>query len=62
VLVVAGAIIAVISIRGHGSSSVSAPVPQGVRPESKPTGPLACQSGQVQVSSLGGDIGAGNVA
>jgi hypothetical protein len=61
VLVVVGVLIALLSLKGHGSSPTHPSTAPTVRPDPVPTGTSVCQPGQIQVSSLGGGAGADNV-
>jgi hypothetical protein len=61
VLVGIGILIAVLTLKSHGTTSPHSSTASVVRPDPLPTGTTVCQTGQLQVSSLGGGAGAGNV-
>lgn len=61
VLVIAGVLIAVLSINGKGSSPVHSTTLRSVSPKPLASNTPVCRSGQIQVSSLGGGAGTGNV-
>jgi hypothetical protein len=61
VLVGIGILVAVLTLKSHGATSPHSSAVSVVRPDPLPTVTTVCQAGQLQVSSLGGGAGAGNV-
>jgi hypothetical protein len=61
VVVMAGVAVAVLTVTGNGSAPTHASTAPTVGPNPLASGTSVCQPGQLEVSSLGGGAGAGNV-